>query len=337
MAFIRNEERAAVQAIAALADCNPFSPARVALERRALDDAFEPSAPDSHAPGAAASSNANAARLHELAEHLGAALQQRLDTGANASAAELAEYHGLVLYLLYRRYAAHWRAHITPVRSAGATQKRVSGYEDFARDVAHFFAVAPRTGDAATPWDAAHLYALGFQTCRGLHHVRREIVGSSQPAVRLRTTVWESLFTHDMRLYRDASYDRLNQSSTLITGKTGTGKEGVARVIALSRYIPFDPRARSFAADPAAGFHALSVAAINAAFVGSHLFGHVRGMVPGALKTAKDASRPAARTAPCSSTTFMRSACTCKTSGMGDERREVPRLGDTSCAGLAAR
>src|SRR5664279_2337624 len=100
MKFIRNEERERVHAVAALADCNPFSPERIELERRALGEAFAEPAADAPFSDTVPPDGGNAARLHELAEQLAAALHQRLAAGATATAAELGEYHGLVLYLL---------------------------------------------------------------------------------------------------------------------------------------------------------------------------------------------------------------------------------------------
>src|SRR5947209_7269614 len=44
------------------------------------------------------------------------------------------------------------------------------------------------------------------------------------PAVRLRASVWQSVFTHDLRRYRRTLYTRMRDFPTLITGPSGTGK-----------------------------------------------------------------------------------------------------------------
>jgi transcriptional regulator with GAF, ATPase, and Fis domain len=71
--------------------------------------------------------------------------------------------------------------------------------------------------------------------------------------------------------------------TTLITGPSGTGKELVARAIALSRYIPFDARSQSFVEDFSGSFHALSLSALSPTLIESELFGHRRGAFTGAL------------------------------------------------------
>jgi transcriptional regulator with AAA-type ATPase domain len=64
------------------------------------------------------------------------------------------------------------------------------------------------------------------------------IIGSSLSAARLRAAVWDSIFTHDLRRYWRGLYARMSDFVTLIMGPSGTGKELVARAIALSRYVP---------------------------------------------------------------------------------------------------
>ena len=70
---------------------------------------------------------------------------------------------------------------------------------------------------------------------------------------------------------------------TLVTGPSGTGKELVARAIALSRYIPFDATARAFAERPEESFFPLNLSALSPTLIESELFGHRRGAFTGAV------------------------------------------------------
>jgi DNA-binding NtrC family response regulator len=71
--------------------------------------------------------------------------------------------------------------------------------------------------------------------------------------------------------------------TTLITGASGTGKELVARAIAFSRYIPFDPGARRFGERPEESFFPLNLSALSPTLIESELFGHRRGAFTGAV------------------------------------------------------
>src|SRR5437867_12814315 len=94
--------------------------------------------------------------------------------------------------------------------------------------------------------DVPHLLASFFQVRRAFHHIVRNIIGNSAPIVRLRATVWQSIFTRDMRRYRRSLYQRMGDVATLISGPSGTGKELVAQAIGLARYIPFDAEKQMF-------------------------------------------------------------------------------------------
>ncbi|MGC4071103.1 MAG: sigma 54-interacting transcriptional regulator [Nibricoccus sp.] len=100
---------------------------------------------------------------------------------------------------------------------------------------------------------------------------------------RLRAEIWQSIFTHDLRRYRRGLFLRLGDFATLITGPSGTGKELVARALAFSRYIPYEPKRGGFGRDFAHGFFALNLAALSPTLIESELFGHKRGAFTGAL------------------------------------------------------
>ena len=68
----------------------------------------------------------------------------------------------------------------------------------------------------------------------------------------------------------------------LVMGPSGTGKELVAKAIALSRYIPFDAQSQTFAEDFQKSFFPLNLSALSPTLIESELFGHRRGSFTGA-------------------------------------------------------
>jgi transcriptional regulator with PAS, ATPase and Fis domain len=107
------------------------------------------------------------------------------------------------------------------------------------------------------------------------------------PAARLRASIWQSIFTHDMRRYRRTLYARMGEFATLITGPSGTGKELAARAIGQSRYLPFDDRRLTFPGEDAPAFFPINISALAPTLVESELFGHIRGAFTGAVNDRK--------------------------------------------------
>jgi DNA-binding NtrC family response regulator len=100
----------------------------------------------------------------------------------------------------------------------------------------------------------------------------------------LRARIWQSIFTHDMYRYLRALYPRMGDIITLITGPSGSGKELVARAIALSRYIPFDEKERQFTENFIETFYPINLTALSPTLIESELFGHRKGAFTGALQ-----------------------------------------------------
>ena len=132
--------------------------------------------------------------------------------------------------------------------------------------------------------DKEHLFACFWQLRRAFHFIYDNIIGGSRAATRLRTAVWHSIFTHDMRRYRRSLYFRMSDIATLITGPSGTGKELVAQAIGMARYIPFNARDRTFTEDFEATFHPLNLTTLSPTLIESELFGHRKGSFTGALE-----------------------------------------------------
>ncbi|MFP5284960.1 MAG: sigma 54-interacting transcriptional regulator [Thermoanaerobaculia bacterium] len=267
---LSDRERTLAEAISRLAYGNPFGPERLTWERQALGDEFTPFDVVWHSRGDA--TNPNLLRIAPKAEELAVSLRERL-AGKRASREELALYRDLVSYVLYGRYQERFFAAIQDPK-VGERRSAFGFYKDFAADLSWF------TDEAV---DAAHLFACFFQVRRAFHFTFRSIVGGSLPAARLRAQVWQSIFTRDQRRYQRSLYRTLGDVTTLVTGPSGTGKELVARSIAWSRYIPFDPDAGTFRESWAESFFPLNLSALSPTLIESELFGHRRGAFTGAV------------------------------------------------------
>ena len=281
MRFLDASERSVLAAVADLAAGNPFLPERVENERIALGDDFVDSGAIWHAEADLLRTQPNIPRLAALIETLVPELRSRLAKGADAGADELALYEGSVRHLLYMRYEHAWLALVFRAEAGQSTTGRIDAYPDFARDVRHFLEI-PGVSLPIEP-DPAFLFAWGYQIRRAFQSTYRRIYGGSMPAARLRAAVWQSIFTHDVERYRRSLYDRMVDIPTLVTGPSGTGKELVARAIALSRFVPFDPKKGAFVAELGEVFFPVNLSALSPTLIESELFGHKRGAFTGAV------------------------------------------------------
>src|ERR1035438_1139677 len=284
MPFLTPQQRSFLTAVSQLVYANPFLPERVEFERAALGDAFVAGEPvwsqhvhDPEQP------RANVWRIVERLEALAEQLQARLGEGVEGRPADLVLYEDAVLHLLYQRYYRHFFAAAFGPAAAQSDPARWRFYNNFLADWRRFFhidAVRLPTGH-----DPRHTFACFRQIQCAFEQVFRDIIGSSMPAARLRASIWQSIFTHDIRRYRRTLYARMGEFATLITGPSGTGKELVARAIAQSRYVPFDDQRLSFADD--CGFFPINISALSPTLVEAELFGHRRGAFTGAVADRK--------------------------------------------------
>ena len=275
MALLTTSERATCLAYRELTYGNPFLPARMQAERRALGGWF--------AAGEAVWSRTkdfeqgrpNLDALQHKAESLVADVRSRLAAGKAASDEDRRHYADLAAYVLYYRDQPAMLAH---AREESATPIRPV-WRRFADAYRHLFGVGVG-GAALSPHSAGHLFALCFQTRRAFLHVYNGLLGGSAAAAALRGEVWHSIFTHDRRRYAALLFDRMDDLATLVTGESGTGKEVVAGALARSQYRRFDAKTEAF--EPAGLFAPLNLSALPQALIESELFGHKRGSFTGA-------------------------------------------------------
>jgi transcriptional regulator with AAA-type ATPase domain len=276
MVLLKESERRFLEAVAKLAYCNHFLPERIEYEKAALGAEFVPGEPVwSVSVADPDASRPNVWLVHQKLQPLLDKVRGALERTPDVATQELAIYEDCVHQLLYQRF-------YTQFCSADGKWRF---YRDFLADWNHYFNIPGKRFETAL--DAAHVFACFRQIQRAFHHIFDNIIGSSMPAARLRASIWQSIFTHDMRRYRRTMYRRMADFPTLITGPSGTGKELVARAIAGSRYIPFDGNRLEFADEDGETFLPVNVAALSPTLIESELFGHRRGAFTGAVGDRK--------------------------------------------------
>ena len=277
MVYQTSADHTLAEAISRLAYCNPFLPERIEFERQALGAAFVPGGTLWHATGDP-QPPPNVFALRERAGALSERLAAQLREGARPSSEDLQLYEDVVVYLLFARYDDDLFGLID--QHAGTAP--VGFYRKFRQDVERLLQIPRAT--VVADGDVPHLFATFFQIRRAFHYIFHNIIGNSPPIVRLRATVWQSIFTRDMRRYRRSLYRRMSDVATLISGPSGTGKELVAQAIGLARYIPFDAEKQAFVESFAGSFYALNPSALSPTLIESELFGHRRGAFTGAVQ-----------------------------------------------------
>ena len=282
--FRSASERHTAEAIARLAYCNPFLEERLELERASLGDAYEPFFAVWHPREGFPDDNPNVVAIRERGAALAATLRSRLDDGAEPNDEEREIYRGLCLYVLYDRYQRqlHLIARDADTHDDG---RHAPFWTEFRKDFGNLLE-HPKVA-MGEPMTARHVFACCFQLRRAFHYIFHSITGVSMPAARLRARVWQSVFSHDLKRYQRALYERMGVVTTLITGPSGAGKELVAQAIGRARYIPFDPKTKRFSDSFRGSFFPLNLSALSPTLIESELFGHRRGSFTGAVADRK--------------------------------------------------
>lgn len=275
------DEAGFVEALGRVNAANPFLPERIAAERAALGAAFVEAAADWNKLPPTHHANRNATAISERCEVMIARLRAQWPAHGQPLVADWEAYEELVGFWLYHRYAARFDHVIRAALAGASSEGRVDFFPAFKRDAEEALDL-PRAPTLAST-GAAHWFACAYQIRRAFHAIFHSLVGGSAPMVRLRAEIWQSIFSHDLRRYRRSLFARMGDFSTLITGPSGTGKELVARALAFSRYLAYQPKGSGFGRDFTLGFFPLNLAALSPTLIESELFGHRRGAFTGAL------------------------------------------------------
>lgn len=279
MSIFSQQDLPIAEALAAISYTNPFTEERPALEKKVLGDAFIDDRNAWVYRQKNIISTPNLAKFEAVnAEVAEKALANLKKTSIRRNDTQLGLYVDVVLSHLFN----HSRLPFIQMLQQGQVPDTIEFYHQFREDYDRFFKI--KDLDFPDLPDAPHLFALCYQIHRAFHYTFSYIIGGSPASRKLRVDVWNSIFSHDLKRYRRTLYKQMHDITTLITGPSGTGKELVARAIALSRYVPFFPQRLAFKNTHPEDFFPLHLSALSENLIESELFGHKRGAYTGALE-----------------------------------------------------
>ena len=180
-----------------------------------------------------------------------------------------------LLYVAYHRCVPHLDAHIEKQAGQGGAPLTVPFGEEVIGELV-------RSG---IPEERAERYfAMFFQLRRAFYFIVGSLAGKCESMRRLREARWNNVFTHDMRGYDAALWNRMEDFSTLLLGETGTGKGSAAAAIGRSEFIPYVASQRRFATNFSESFIAINLSQFPETLIESELFGHRKGAFTGAIE-----------------------------------------------------
>ena len=179
-----------------------------------------------------------------------------------------------VLFELFHRFADAFDDHIRAQLTAGPRPLRVSFASEFLREL---------VGRGFGADEATRMLALSFQVRRAYYFVERALVGESASMQRLRESLWNNIFTHDLRLYARSLWRKMEDFSTFLLGETGAGKGTCAAALGRSCFIPFDAKRESFVESFGEAFLTVNLSEFPETLLESELFGHQKGAFTGAV------------------------------------------------------
>lgn len=183
----------------------------------------------------------------------------------------------LFVFHVFHRYLEKFDHHILK-QSNTASPLRLGFADDILGELEQF---------GFTGREADKYLALFFQMRRAFFFIKNSLIGTSASMEKLRSRLWNNIFTHDIEIYADLLWNRLEDFSTLLLGETGTGKGVVATAIGRSGFIPYDRKKACFSESFAGAFLSINLSQFPEQLIESELFGHARGAFTGAVQDHK--------------------------------------------------
>ena len=274
MLFSKSDRKFA-QAVSKIAFANPFLPERVEFEKEALGKKFDPDTREFWSWTLNDElDRPNNLLLERMVGELTAKLREKISSADSVSPEDFQLYDDLALYELY---------YSTIFNTDGTANEDFLAQSDWDKFHEAFKYWMDIDGKKSPSYDqAAHVFAYLHQLKRAFVNIFHCVIGRSLPIAKLRARIFQSIFTHDLRRYRDTLYKSMREVTTLVVGASGTGKELVAKAVGMSQYIPFEVKNKKFRCDSREQFVALNLTAFTPTLIESELFGHEKGSFTGA-------------------------------------------------------
>lgn len=281
MSLLSPKEFKILENLSKLTYCNPFLPERIEFESKLLGI-------ENRAKSSVWSHSADVNDYWEASEKISLLIQPmvkkihgKLVSGVECTQREFELFEDLLVYHLYDELRPAISEKLEAVGlNAGTDFSNL--WREFSNRVEFFTSFDTKGKRFQTLANPAHVFACYFQIKRLFINTFFCIVGSSLPAAKLRAAIWQSVITHNIRRYERSLYLQMGDIPTLISGPSGTGKELVAKSIAMSRYIPFNVSSGKFEEADCMTMQAINLAALSPTLIESELFGHTKGAFTGA-------------------------------------------------------
>ncbi len=257
-------ERDYFKTVAQAAFTNPFSPARIELDRKiAGTDA--------------------AMSWDDLVELAISRIAERIASLKKAGRDDLERYgeddrellRTAFLFDIYHRYRQIFDDFILKQLASGDAPIPVP----FAKELLSVIAAL------GLDESGCHRYlGIFYQIRRAFYFIETALTGLSSSMHGLRLQLWNNIFTCNINWYEQHLWNRMEDFSTLLLGETGTGKGAAAAAIGRSGFIPFDGRSGRFSESFTRNFIAINLSQYPESLLESELFGHKKGAFTGAIE-----------------------------------------------------
>ena len=261
---LRAEERGFLIKVKKAIFSNPFSDERLEIDRTILGDLPQT---------AEYSGKRDKLLAQKVADKLGQIIGNRKHAVRefNGQDKKLLEYG--ILFSAYHRFCDALDLLIKEQLAAGKNLCKVK----FATDC-----LGQITEKGVDIHEAERFFGLFFQLRRTFYFINL-IVGSSPCVKKLRLDLWNNVFTHDIGLYEQYLWNRMEDFSTILLGETGTGKGMAASAIGRSGFIPWDNNKGCFKESFTRAFTSINLSQFPEELLESELFGHQKGAFTGAI------------------------------------------------------